>query len=407
MNALAALGSRWVWLDGGERPGWDTPVLASCAPGDPSITFDAATRTVTRHTEDPFRPGGWCHEVLGVDPFAVLAELMAQGEEWFGWFGYAARTDLPARIASGGVPDAVWMRPSRRHQLPAPANPLPPAPPRQPPAAPAEFRDAFAQVRERLFAGDSYEVNLTLREAAAGSPDVGSMAHRLRSTNPAPFSGAVAHEVPGHSGALVSASPERYLRVRDGRVETRPIKGTSPRGGTPEQDAASAHWLATDPKTRAENLMITDLLRHDVSLVSEPGSVAVPELMVVESHPSVHQLVTAVTGRLSPGISPLAATRALFPAGSMTGAPKLRTMEIIEATESSARGVYAGAFGALSTQRADLAVVIRSVATAGDGRWVWGAGGGITVDSEVEAEWAELCWKAERLRAAVTATTGS
>jgi para-aminobenzoate synthetase len=148
--------------------------------------------------------------------------------------------------------------------------------------------------------------------------------------------------------------------------------------------------------------MIVDLLRNDLSMVCEPGTVEVPVLMDVESYPSVHQLVSTVRGRLVDGVSTVQALRALFPAGSMTGAPKLRTMQVIEEVESSARGVYAGAFGWLTADgRADLGVVIRSLTTKGDGTYRLGTGGGITVRSDVEEEYAESRWKAERLLAAL------
>ena len=192
---------------------------------------------------------------------------------------------------------------------------------------------------------------------------------------------------------------------RDGWLETKPIKGTTPRGSTPDEDAALRLSLATDRKYRAENLMIVDLLRNDLSLVCAPGTVTVPTLMEVESYASVHQLVSTVRGRLREGIGTVDALRALFPAGSMTGAPKLRTMSIIEAVEDTPRGVYAGAFGWVGADgRADLGVVIRSlVATrATDGwRYELGTGGGITVRSDVDEEYAETRWKAERLLGAV------
>ena len=186
----------------------------------------------------------------------------------------------------------------------------------------------------------------------------------------------------------------------DRTIETKPIKGTTPRGATPEEDEAQRVSLATDPRFRAENLMVADLLRNDVSMVSEPGTVAVPELMVVESYETVHQLVTTVRGRLRPEVTTLEALRALFPAGSMTGAPKLRTMQVIAEVEETPRSAYAGAFGWVAADgRADLGVVIRSLLTGGDGRWTLGTGGGITVHSGVEEEYAETVWKADRLRA--------
>ncbi len=369
-------------------------MLAVLEPDDLSLSYDAAARTVHRHA-------GGRSEVVGDDIFEALSAALGPGEEWFGWFGYASRPDLPARTG-GSVPDAVWMRPSHRIELPAPAVVDPASPPGPTQPMPEEYRDAFARVQAALRAGHSYEVNLTIRERSGSGSSPEQVYDRLRRGNPAPYSGIVAHDIAGHAGWLLSASPERYLRLTDRILNTRPIKGTAPRGATPAEDARWATELASSAKTRAENLMVTDLLRNDVAMVSEPGSVQVPELMVVESHPSVHQLVSTVTGRLRHEFSTLDAVRALFPAGSMTGAPKLRTMEIIEQVEATARGVYAGAFGMLSDSSADLAVVIRSLTSPGDGTWQWGSGGGITVDSDVEAEWAELCWKAERIRHALT-----
>lgn len=218
---------------------------------------------------------------------------------------------------------------------------------------------------------------------------------RLRGLNPAPYAGFIQH----HGHRLLSSSPERYATIdRQRFIETRPIKGTTPRGRTAAEDAHQRQRLADDPKTRAENLMIVDLLRNDLSVVCAPGTVDVPALMEVESYPSVHQLVSTVRGRLQPCISTVGALRELFPAGSMTGAPKLRTMQIIRDVEDTPRGVYAGAFGWISGDgRADLGVVIRSLTTTGDHTWEIGTGGGITVRSDLAEEYAECGWKAERL----------
>ena len=264
---------------------------------------------------------------------------------------------------------------------------------------PEEYADAFARVQEHLYAGNSYEVNLTHRLTRAADLDPVTAYLRLRELNPAPYSGFLQHDVAGARAWLLSSSPERYALVTpDRHLETKPIKGTTPRGATPEEDEAHRERLASDAKTRAENLMIVDLLRNDLSLVCEVGSVEVPALMEVESYESVHQLVSTVRGRLRDDVTTIDALRALFPAGSMTGAPKLRTMQVIEEVETTPRGVYAGAFGWISGDGpADLGVVIRSLMTAGDGRWTLGTGGGITVRSDVAEEWAESEWKADRL----------
>jgi para-aminobenzoate synthetase len=270
-------------------------------------------------------------------------------------------------------------------------------------STPAWYAAAFADVQEELRAGNSYEVNLTYREEVASSREPVEIYERLRSTDPAPYAGVLRHRVGGQDTWLLSASPERFATIDRHRwIETRPIKGTTPRGTTAEEDEALRGELASDPKFRAENLMVTDLLRNDLSMVCEPGSVTVPHLMEVESYASVHQLVTTVRGRLRDDVGTLEALRALFPAGSMTGAPKLRTMQIIDRVEDAERGIYAGAFGWISGDgRADLGVVIRSLFRTGDGPWTFGTGGGITVRSDVDQEWAETCWKAARLRAAL------
>jgi len=258
-------------------------------------------------------------------------------------------------------------------------------------------------VQEELRAGNTYEANLTYRLERSGELDPMAVYRRLRALNPAPYAGLLQHDVPGARAWLLGSSPERYAAIGADRVlETKPIKGTTPRGATPADDAASRRRLTEEGKFRAENLMIVDLLRNDLSTVCEPGTVEVPTLMAVESYATVHQLVSTVRGRLRPDVSTVGALRSLFPAGSMTGAPKLRTMEIIDRVEATPRGVYAGAFGWIAADgRADLGVVIRSLATAGDGRWSLGTGGGITVRSNLDEEYAESQWKAERLLTAL------
>jgi para-aminobenzoate synthetase len=337
--------------------------------------------------------------------------MLASGEptdQWFGYLGYAAHPDLPA-VPDPDLPDAVWMRCRRLRFFDHPHPPigheqqvgsalswgLGPNPAGPPPT----YTEAFDRVQEHLHAGNSYEVNLTYRVEERSRRSPLEVYLRLRAVNPAPYAGFLQHDVPGHRAWLLSSSPERYALVTaDRMLETKPIKGTTPRGGTPAEDEALRLRLAADPKTRAENLMIVDLLRNDLSMVCRPGTVEVPVLMDVESYPSVHQLVSTVRGRLADGVTTVGALRALFPAGSMTGAPKLRTMQIIEAVEDGPRGVYSGAFGWVAADgRADLGVVIRSLTTNGDGRFRLGTGGGITVRSEVGEEYAESRWKAERL----------
>ncbi|QZY28994.1 anthranilate synthase component I family protein [Nocardioides coralli] len=400
---VASRHPRCFWLDGGGARDWSgrRSIIGHLEDDDVSLSYDAVRRQVTRHLAGRA-------EVVGDDVFAVLAAEMAAGDpgdQWFGWFGYACRPDLPARTG-GPVPDAVWLRPRHVRLFDHDGGAQPEARGAAatshgtPEPAPADYTAAFDRVQEHLHAGNTYEVNLTYRDTISSDLDPAEAYLRLRSLNPAPYAGFLQHDVPGARGWLLSSSPERYALVTADRVlETKPIKGTTPRGGTPEQDEELRRSLATDPRFRAENLMIVDLLRNDVSMVSEPGSVEVPALMQVESYENVHQLVSTVRGRLRPEVTTLAALRALFPAGSMTGAPKLRTMQVIEEVEATPRSAYAGAFGWIAADgRADLGVVIRSLLTGGDGTWTLGTGGGITVHSTVTDEWAESVWKADRLR---------
>ena len=390
---------RCFWLDGGGSQPWSgrRSILGRLAPEDLSLTYDAERREVVEH------PSG---RVVGDDVFTVLQALQDGDPDthWVGYFGYAARPDLSARVMPG-VPDAVWMR-TRTVEVvhePGRAPTWSPEPPARHPT-PAWYADAFDAVQEELRAGNSYEVNLTYRTEQPVALDPVEVYARLRARDPAPYAGILKH---GDTW-LLSASPERYATIdRHRRIETRPIKGTTPRGSTPQQDEQLRLRLATDPKFRAENLMITDLLRNDLSMVCEPGTVVVPHLMEVESYTGVHQLVTTVQGRLRPAVGTVEALRALFPAGSMTGAPKVRTMQIIDAVEDTPRGVYSGAFGWLSGDgRADLGVVIRSLFRSGGGPWWLGTGGALTVRSDLDEEWAETRWKAARLRAALDQSPG-
>jgi para-aminobenzoate synthetase component 1 len=256
------------------------------------------------------------------------------------------------------------------------------------------YLDAVARVREYIFAGDIFQANLSQRFEAPLVEAPWTLYTRLRVRNPAPF--AAFFELP--QATVLSASMERFLRVdRAGHVETRPIKGTRPRGLGPEHDAALGLALTESAKDRAENLMIVDLLRNDLSRVCAPGSVKVPELFALERYATVHHLVSTVVGDLEPGADGLALLRAAFPGGSITGAPKLRAMEIIAELEPSYRGVYCGSIGYWSlTGELDTSIAIRT-AVARHGRVYFNAGGGIVADSDPEQEYRETLDKARGL----------
>ncbi|MCW2989319.1 MAG: pabB, partial [Solirubrobacterales bacterium] len=256
----------------------------------------------------------------------------------------------------------------------------------------------IATSQAELAAGESYEVCLTDQFSTDASPDPFVLYRHLRRSNPAPFAAYLKFG----ERVIVSSSPERFLSVdRDRRVEARPIKGTISRSDDPVVDAAHRAELAEDEKTMAEHLMIVDLLRNDVGRVCDVDSVSVPELMAIEPYMTVHQMVSTITGYLEPGRTPVECVHACFPGGSMTGAPKLRTMEIIDGLEDEARGVYSGAIGYFGLDGStDLSIVIRTIVMR-PGRTTIGAGGAIVMQSDPVDEFDEILLKAKAPMAAL------
>jgi para-aminobenzoate synthetase component 1 len=350
--------------------------------------------------------------VLAWDHSTSRAWLISTGMPETTESGRASRARRRANDVRGRLKNAV------SHQHPVPPSPLRGFGAASAPSHPVEhgwwdssfelrssftrngYLDAVQRVRDYIFAGDIFQANLSQRFEAPLRESPWSFYARLRARNAAPF--AAFFETPDAS--VISASPERFLRVdRNGFVETRPIKGTRPRGVGPEHDAALAQALAESAKDRAENLMIVDLMRNDLSRVCAPRTVRVSELFSLERYATVHHLVSTVVGQLEAGHDALHLLRVAFPGGSITGAPKLRAMEIIAELEPSQRSVYCGAMGYYSvTGELDTSIAIRT-AVARNGRVYFSAGGGIVADSNPEQEYQETIDKARALIDALVA----
>ncbi|MFH1788529.1 MAG: aminodeoxychorismate synthase component I [Candidatus Altiarchaeota archaeon] len=256
-----------------------------------------------------------------------------------------------------------------------------------------KYHMAVKRVRDYIAAGDTYQVNLSQRFTAKFSGNPWMLYQSLRELNPAPFSAYLNFgEV-----KVLSSSPERFLKIRDGVVETRPIKGTRPRGKTPREDEALKAELSCSEKDKAEHVMIVDLERNDLGKVCEYGSVYVAEMEVIESYATVHHMVSTVKGRLREGVSLVDCVRATFPGGSITGAPKVRAIEIIDELEPNQRGIYCGSIGYLGYNGvADLNIVIRTMIVK-DGKLYFSVGGGVVYDSSPEGEYQETLDKGEAL----------
>lgn len=256
-----------------------------------------------------------------------------------------------------------------------------------------QYQQKFTQVQEYLRSGDCYQINLAQRFQASYQGSEWLAYQKLERLNQAPFSAFIRLT----QGALLSVSPERFLLVNQGEIETKPIKGTRPRSEDPQQDAINAAELANAEKDQAENLMIVDLLRNDIGRVAEPGSVHVPSLFAIESFPAVHHLVSTIRAKLDTQYHNSDLLRACFPGGSITGAPKVRAMEIIEELEPHRRSAYCGSIGYISRHgRMDTSITIRTLVAHQQQLYAW-AGGGVVADSQCAAEYQETLDKLSRI----------
>lgn len=341
----------------------------------------------SRESRHPDAALAWVDRVVAFDHSAGVVRLLALGEAWEGELA-AWRDETVAAL--GRLPE-TWSRRSGSPRSGARAVWA---------DTDEEYLGKIRDCQDAIRAGDAYQLCLTTECRVAGEFDAASLYLDLRVSSPT------------HHGAylrlgdvsLVSASPEQFLSITPDRVvESKPIKGTRPRGRTTAQDEALHAELLGSDKERAENLMIVDLMRNDLGRVCEVGSVTVPSLLAVESYAHVHQLVSTVRGRLRGDVTVMDAVASCFPAGSMTGAPKLSAVRILDSLEQRPRGVYSGAFGYVSLDgRVDLAMVIRSIVIDPVGASI-GAGGGITALSVPEEELAEAKLKAAALLAVLVA----
>ncbi|WP_095500341.1 aminodeoxychorismate synthase component I [Paraferrimonas haliotis] len=255
------------------------------------------------------------------------------------------------------------------------------------------YVQAFEQVQAYLHSGDCYQINLTQRFDMGYAGDEYQAYLKLREHNQAPFAGFM--RLDDH--AILSLSPERFIQCQDQQLQTKPIKGTKARHAEPDKDQQAAQALQASEKDRAENLMIVDLLRNDFGRVAKPGSVTVPSLFAIESFPAVHHLVSTINAELDEQYSAIDALAAAFPGGSITGAPKIRAMEIIEELELSRRSIYCGSLGYISHHgHMDSNICIRTLLAKNNTLYCW-AGGGIVADSQLELEYQECFDKVSKI----------
>ncbi|MBI5284250.1 MAG: aminodeoxychorismate synthase component I [Chloroflexi bacterium] len=396
-----------AWLDAAADGGWHG---GSMLAEEPSLVMRARAGTVelagrsgtTRCTASPF-------EVLR----DLLRERVGRPGAAAGYLGYGLKRfveKLPDRAPDDlALPDAYlcfYDRAERFEETPVPARRraahLTPDASADSTFTAASYRRAVERVKVHIFAGDVYQVNLSQRFRLPLAGDPFDAYLRMRRVNPAPFAAYL--NFPGMQ--VLSASPERFLHLDPvtRRIETRPIKGTRPRGATAAADARLRAELVASAKDRAENVMIVDLERNDLGRVADIGSVRVTELAALQELPSVFHLVSTVEARLRDGRDAVDLLLATFPGGSITGAPKIRAMQIIDDLEPAARGVYTGAIGRFGYDGSlDLNIAIRAAVSV-DGSAYVQAGGGIVADSDPEAEYQETLHKARALLAALSSS---
>ena len=396
-DILSAAPRAWAETRGGQT-------LVSTAAGPQLLTEDPFAALAFLTEDMPARPltdAPFCGGLIGMlgydlarqlEPWSLrkvpansFPDMVAGRYEWAIISDHQRRTTYLIELYDGALPS--HLRAQIKQLAPAAANSQTiELPTLRCETSHADYASAFARVQDYIHAGDCYQVNLSVRFSGPCRADPLALYRRLVQAHPAPFCGYL--EVP--EGALLSLSPERFLRIAGADVETCPIKGTRPRGRTAAEDAALRADLLASSKDQAENLMIVDLLRNDLGRSCLPGSIQVPELCQVESFGSVHHLVSKVAGTLRPDVSPLTALQHCFPGGSITGAPKIRAMQIIDELEPHFRGPYCGSlFMADASGRLDSSITIRTLLYHRQQLYCWG-GGGLVADSSADDEWAEI-----------------
>jgi len=351
--------------------------LISCRqPGDVVDCLQQLDRAVR---EGNFVAGFLAYEAgYGLLPKLARTPVAPSGEHalWFGVF--------ETRLELSGRELLAWLK-DQAGSAPACVSPLRFDRDRE------QYRHDFSRIQAHLSAGDSYQVCQSLRARFDVRGSAAALFTRLRAAQRTPYSALI--DTGEYS--IVSLSPELFFRKQGDEVELKPMKGTAAPGRDAAEDRAIAEGLRADAKTRAENLMIVDLLRNDIGRLAKPGSVRVPELFAVERFDSVLQMTSTITAEVEPSLGIAALLQALFPSGSVTGAPKLRTMQIIHELEPSARGIFCGSIGYVTPENdACFNVAIRSLFVDRAGHGVLGVGSGIVVDSQSDAELAECLLKA-------------